>query len=188
MRGLQGCCIQTLAPATLCAGTLASALDHARPASPLSRSRGAPAVTARATTIRTSEIKTRSPSVRSKWKKLAFFDDETRVGPRKKPTPRGRGGGALRAAKAEAQAEAPRAFIAICGKPYVEAVSVPLETDTAIYCAARQQAISTLLVFDICISNSMRHPVGFVVSSLEGRSHGSSSDSFHEGTNAFWLQ
>lgn len=126
--------------------------------------------------------------VRSKWAKLAFFDDETGVGPRKKPTPRGRDGGALRATEAEAQAEAPRALIVICGKPYVEAVSVPLETDTAIYCVARQQAISTLLVFDICISNSMQHPVSFVVNSLEGRSRGSSSDSFHEGTNACWLQ
>ena len=143
--------------------------------------------TARAA-IRTSEIKTQSPSVRSKWAKLAFFGDETGVGPRKKPTPRGRGGGALRATEAEAQAEAPRALIVICGKPYVEAVSVPLETDTAIYCATRQQAISALLEFDICISNSMQRPVSFVVSSLEGTSRGSSSDSFHEGTNACWLQ
>ena len=39
----------------------ASALNHARSASPLSRPCGAPAITARAT-MRTSEIKTQSPS------------------------------------------------------------------------------------------------------------------------------
>lgn len=90
--------------------------------------------------------------------------------------------------EAEAQAEASRTLIAICGNPYIEAVSVSLETDTAVYCAARQQPISALLVFDMCISNSMRRPVSFVVSSPEGRSRGSSSDSFHEGTSACWLQ
>lgn len=36
---------------------------------------------------------------------------EARIGPRKKPTPRGRGRGALRAAKAETQTEASRALI-----------------------------------------------------------------------------
>lgn len=68
--------------------------------------------------------------------------NEARVGTRKKPTPRGRGGGGLRAAEAGAQAEASRALIAICSMPYTEAVPVPPETDTAIYCAARQQPIS----------------------------------------------
>jgi len=48
---------------------------------------------------------------RSKWAKLAFFDDETGVGPREKPTPRRRDGGTLRATGAEAQAEAPRALV-----------------------------------------------------------------------------
>ena len=42
--------------------------------------------------------------------------NETGVGPRKKPAPRGRGGGAFRAAEAETQAEASRALIAMCSK------------------------------------------------------------------------
>ncbi len=43
--------------------------------------------------------------------------DEAGVGPSKKPASRGRGGDALRAAKAEAQAEASRALIAFCSEP-----------------------------------------------------------------------
>ena len=68
--------------------------------------------------------------------------NETGVGLRKKPAPRGRGGGVLQAAEVEAQAEASWALIAICSKPYTKAVPVPPETGTAIYCAARQQPIS----------------------------------------------
>lgn len=59
--------------------------------------------------------------------------NETAVGSRKKPAPRGRGGGALRAAKSKAQAETSRPLIAICSDPYTAAGVDSIETAPAIW-------------------------------------------------------
>ena len=53
-------------------------------------------------------------------------DSKTGVGPRKKPTSRERDGGALRAAKAEAQTEASRALIGVDMGPGVNRAMSPV--------------------------------------------------------------
>ena len=83
--------------------------------------------------------------------------NEARVGPRKEPTPRGRGGGALRAA----QAEASRALIDICGDPYIAAGVVPIETTPAI-CAIASYRTSILFPLDgsgFVVPSFRLHPV-----------------------------